>query len=221
MDPAAPRHAVLSEEAQRKRILIVGDLHGCADEFRELLAMHRHPDDTLILVGDLVNKGPKSAEVVPLARELGAFAVVGNHELASLAGRHARQGGQKPEAAKRYEWTDAMSEADVEFVRNLPYTLSLPLYLPKVYLLPQDAMWTITLIFVVTMYPAKVMTGWALHRAVARQEPPWYGWRWLSRWVMVPLMGLYVFLLFFTPYISEHAKGVLFENHALLLPVPF
>lgn len=101
------------------------------------------------------------------------------------------------------------------------YTLSLPLYLPKVYLLPQDAMWTITLIFVVTMYPAKVMTGWALHRAVARQEPPWYGWRWLSRWVMVPLMGLYVFLLFFTPYISEHAKGVLFENHALLLPVPF
>jgi bis(5'-nucleosyl)-tetraphosphatase (symmetrical) len=128
MDPAAPRHAVLSEEAQRKRILIVGDIHGCADEFRELLAMHRHPDDTLILVGDLVNKGPKSAEVVPLARELGAFAVVGNHELASLAGRHARQGGQKPEAAKRYEWTDAMSEADVEFVRNLPYTLSLPLH---------------------------------------------------------------------------------------------
>ena len=129
MDPAAPRHAVLSEEAQRKRILIVGDIHGCADEFRELLAMHRHPDDTLILVGDLVNKGPKSAEVVPLARELGAFAVVGNHELASLAGRHARQGGQKPdEAAKRYEWTDAMSEADVEFVRTLPYTLSLPLH---------------------------------------------------------------------------------------------
>jgi hypothetical protein len=101
------------------------------------------------------------------------------------------------------------------------YTLSLPLFLPKVYLLPQDAMWTITLIFVVTIYPAKVMTGWALHRAVARREPPWYGWRWLSRWVMVPLLGLYVFLLFFTPYISEHAKGVLFENHALLLPVPF
>ena len=101
------------------------------------------------------------------------------------------------------------------------YTLSLPLFLPKVYLLPQDAMWTITLIFVVTIYPAKVMTGWALHRAVARREPPWFGWRWLSRWVMVPLLGLYVFLLFFTPYISEHAKGVLFENHALLLPVPF
>lgn len=101
------------------------------------------------------------------------------------------------------------------------YTLSLPLNLPKVYLLPQDAMWTITLIFVVTIYPAKVMTGWALHRAVACKEPPWFGWRWLSRWVMVPLLGLYVFLSFFTPYISEHGKSALFENHALLLPVPF
>jgi hypothetical protein len=30
-----------------------------------------------------------------------------------------------------------------------------------------------------------------------------------------------VFLLFFTPYISEHGRGVLFEHHAFLLPVPF
>lgn len=101
------------------------------------------------------------------------------------------------------------------------YTLSLPLNLPKIFLLPQDAMWTITLVFVVTIYPAKVMTGWALHRAVAQRESPWFGWRWLSRWLMVPLLGLYVFLFFFTPYISEHGKSVLFENHALLLPVPF
>ena len=101
------------------------------------------------------------------------------------------------------------------------YALSLPLYLPKIYLLPQDAMWTITLVFVVTIYPAKVMTGWALHRAVVRREAPGFGWRWLSRWLMVPLLGLYVFLMFFTPYISEHGKSALFENHALLLPVPF
>jgi hypothetical protein len=128
MDPDAPRHVVVPEEAQRRRVLIVGDIHGCADEFRDLLAKYSHPDDTLILVGDLVNKGPKSAEVVSLARELGAFAVVGNHELASLAGRHARQGGRNPDEAKRYAWTDSMSAADVEFVRKLPYTLSLPLH---------------------------------------------------------------------------------------------
>jgi hypothetical protein len=75
-----------------------------------------------------VNKGPKSEEVVPLARKLGALAVVGNHELAVLRGRHARQ--QHGAAAKnsRYEWTDQMSEEDVEYVRSLPYTISLPLH---------------------------------------------------------------------------------------------
>lgn len=91
MDPSAPRHIVLPVEAQSRRTLIVGDIHGCADEFRALLADHHRPGDTLILAGDLVNKGPKSEEVIPLARQLGAFAVVGNHELAVLRGRRARQ----------------------------------------------------------------------------------------------------------------------------------
>lgn len=101
------------------------------------------------------------------------------------------------------------------------YVLSLPLYLPKVFLLPQDAMWTITIIFIVTIYPARVLTGWAFHRAVSKTETAWFGWRWVSRSVMLPLLGLYVFLLFFTPHIGEHGPGVLFEHHALLLPVPF
>lgn len=107
------------------------------------------------------------------------------------------------------------------FAMAVVYVLALPLYLPKVFLLPQDAMWLITLVFIATIYPARVMTGWALHRAIRRPSLPWFGWRWLSRTIMVPLLALYVFLLFFTPLIGEHGKGVLFEHHALLLPVPF
>ena len=38
---------------------------------------------------------------------------------------------------------------------------------------------------------------------------------------MVPLLVLYIFLLFFTQFIGQHGKGVLFEHHAFLLPVPF
>lgn len=101
------------------------------------------------------------------------------------------------------------------------YVLALPLYLPKVYLLPQDAMWVMTIIFIVTIYPARVFTGWVVHRAIHKETHPWFGFRWLSRWLTVPLLGLYVLLVFFTPAISEHGKGVLFEHHALLLPVPF
>ncbi|MBI1311142.1 hypothetical protein GC176_07520 [bacterium] len=107
------------------------------------------------------------------------------------------------------------------FAITVVYVLALPLYLPKVFLLPQDAMWLITLVFIATIYPARVMTGWALHRAMTRERKPWFGWRWLSRTIMLPLLALYVFLLFFTPLIGEHGKGVLFEHHALLLPVPF
>ncbi len=102
----------------------------------------------------------------------------------------------------------------------LTYVLSFPLFLAKVYLLPQDARWFVTTIFIVSIYPAKVVTGWALHRAATRSTKPWFGWRWITRALLLPLLALYVFLLFFTPTISEHGKLVLFEHHALLLPVP-
>jgi hypothetical protein len=44
---------------------LVGDVHGCADELDALLAKIAHDAqrDVLVLVGDMVNKGPKSAEV--------------------------------------------------------------------------------------------------------------------------------------------------------------
>jgi hypothetical protein len=106
------------------------------------------------------------------------------------------------------------------FAIAIVYVLSLPLYLPKVFLLPRDAMWVITMIFIVTIYPARVATGWALHRAAFRKEKPWFGFRWLSRSVLVLLIGLYTFLLFFTPLIAEHGRAAIFEHHSVLLPMP-
>ena len=44
----------------------------------------KNKGDHLILVGDLVNKGPDSASVIDLAMQLGASAVRGNHENAVL-----------------------------------------------------------------------------------------------------------------------------------------
>ncbi len=104
------------------------------------------------------------------------------------------------------------------------YVLALPLYLFKAFLLPPDAMWPITLIFIVSIYPARVVTGWAYHRAVTRQQQgrtSGRAVRWGVRLALVPLLGAYVFLLYFTQFIGEHGRGVLFEHHAFLLPVPF
>lgn len=48
------------------RVVIVGDVHACLDELQALLAACAFDasKDTLMLVGDLVNKGPKSVEVL-------------------------------------------------------------------------------------------------------------------------------------------------------------
>jgi hypothetical protein len=101
------------------------------------------------------------------------------------------------------------------------YVLALPLYLLKIFLLPQDAMWFVTLVFIVSIYPARLVTGWAYGRATRKDGPAWFGTRWSARALMLPLLVLFVLLLFFTQFIGQHGKGVLFEHHAFLLPVPF
>jgi hypothetical protein len=100
-------------------------------------------------------------------------------------------------------------------------TLALPMYLFKIRLPPTDAMWMETIVFIVTIYPVKVITGWAYHRAVARERRAFFGFRWLTRLVMLPLLAIYVFLLFFTQFIGENGKLVLFQHHAFMLPAPF
>lgn len=59
-------HLSLNKDNLKSRLIIIGDIHGCYDELMELLKKchHNSKTDSLILVGDLVCKGPKSAEVV-------------------------------------------------------------------------------------------------------------------------------------------------------------
>ncbi|SAM05757.1 hypothetical protein [Absidia glauca] len=66
----------------KQRIFVIGDIHGCLDEFNQLVdhIQYNPASDLLILAGDMVAKGPSSSGVLRRARELHALCVRGNHD---------------------------------------------------------------------------------------------------------------------------------------------
>lgn len=86
--PSAPLPRVPDEV----RVYAIGDIHGCADAFTRLLTLidadhaGRAPKrQIIILLGDLVDRGPDSARVVERARQLSESGrevrlIAGNHE---------------------------------------------------------------------------------------------------------------------------------------------
>jgi serine/threonine protein phosphatase 1 len=97
------------------RTIAIGDIHGCSAALRALLAViDPAPEDTLIPLGDYIDRGPDSNGVldllIGLAQQCRLVPLLGNHEemlLAALADRKALEvwlacGGV--EAVLSYGW---------------------------------------------------------------------------------------------------------------------
>ncbi|MCB9662722.1 MAG: metallophosphoesterase [Alphaproteobacteria bacterium] len=77
--------------------LVVGDVHGCADELARLVDVVQ--PTRLVLVGDLYTKGPDPGGVWSILREAGAEAVLGNHDARLLDVIDGRRPGDVDGAA--------------------------------------------------------------------------------------------------------------------------
>lgn len=114
----------------RRRTLVVGDVHGCADELRDLLAKagFRKGHDRLVFCGDLIDRGPDPHGVVAIAREYGAVTVMGNHEEKHLRYRQhlarakADPSYRIPMSKPHPETHDKLTEEDWAYLASCPIT---------------------------------------------------------------------------------------------------
>lgn len=108
------------------KIYAIGDVHGCNVELEDLLnKLDLGEHDMVVFVGDLINRGPDSAAVLEIARELpGSYCLLGNHELRLL--RYHETG--KESILKDYDWETLpqFDDADWRFMRDFHLNLHFP-----------------------------------------------------------------------------------------------
>lgn len=122
--------------AKFDEIIVIGDIHGCYDEFKELLAkVHsespsKNPDKLLkILVGDLVNKGPKSSKVLELCRDIypeSIVAVRGNHDEVVLREYAKFKESGSSALRPKDKWIEKLPTRYIEYLKLLPYSITIP-----------------------------------------------------------------------------------------------
>jgi len=102
----------------------IGDIQGCGDEFQRLLERLKFDParDRLWLVGDLVNRGPRSLDVLRIVKGLGAaaVAVLGNHDLHLLAAALSPSERLKPQDTLDEILTAVDRDELLEWLRRRP-----------------------------------------------------------------------------------------------------
>jgi hypothetical protein len=98
---------------------------------------------------------------------------------------------------------------------------AIPLYLLKIEMVPRDVAWLPSVVFVVFLAPARLLTGWAYARSSRHEQPRHWLLRWMGRLAIIPAALLYVLVVFLAQYTSWGGVTSLYEQHAFLLPVPF
>jgi serine/threonine protein phosphatase 1 len=106
--------------------LIIGDIHGCADELDALLdAAGPGADDTIIALGDLLDKGPYPGRVYDFFRQTpNAHSIRGNHEMYHIQANSGKRNVSVPQMLTRWKLDDRYRDA-LAFMKGLPLYMEL------------------------------------------------------------------------------------------------
>lgn len=107
------------------------------------------------------------------------------------------------------------------FALTLTLLGAVPLYLLKIEIVPRETIWLPSVVFLVFMYPARVLTGWAYGRSIRREPRRHWFFRWTGRLEMLPVVLFYLLIVYFSQFTAWRGVWSLYEQHAFLLPVPF
>lgn len=140
------------------RCILIGDIHGCLVELQALIRrLALRADDTVVLLGDLVDKGPDSPGVVRWLRHFAqhhrVILIEGNHEEKHRRWRqHRRQGSPIADTMTGTQQiaaiTQALSDDDIAFLETARLYWCMPQYQavavhagipPTLTTLPEDA----------------------------------------------------------------------------------
>lgn len=117
-----------------KRLFAIGDIHGCFDSFKELIEtqIQLSKDDKLVLLGDYIDRGNKSKEVVDYIIDLqekgfDIITLLGNHEMLLLETLEDRKnlskwiqnGGTETLKSFKIELVNDISPKYLDFFKNL------------------------------------------------------------------------------------------------------
>jgi hypothetical protein len=98
---------------------------------------------------------------------------------------------------------------------------AIPLYILKIEVIPRDLVFLEGLMFLLFIFPARLLGGWAYARGARRAVPRFWMLRWFGRFAVIPIVFAYVFVVFLSQHLGWQGVGSLYEQHAFLLPVPF
>jgi bis(5'-nucleosyl)-tetraphosphatase (symmetrical) len=122
--------------SKEKETVIIGDIHGCYDELMELMRYINTDKMRVIFVGDIGDRGLKSAECIWYVKDLCkkglAECVMGNHENKHIRYRAheirksftRKENPMRALSATDLDFHHKLSGADIDWMRNLPVKIN-------------------------------------------------------------------------------------------------